>query len=305
MRPSTIVHRVAPSRRWSALLACLAMACLALAMTSAPALAKGEKNPDEILHKEDFLKFQNCPMEVAKACLYGETLEGEFKLGSKTTQIVNPVILQGGLPFLGTLTVPLLAPRFGAEEASKTPQPVPGGLTGISELIGGPVNATAERAGTIEVTPTNLGFGRNIAVVFPIKIHLENENLGPNCYIGSDAEPVVLHLTDATTEPPEGVEPISGKVGTNKGIDKSRIAAFYNNTLVDNTFPVPAATGCGEGLLETVLTAAVNAGIGLPSPAGTSKAVLTGNQFTALSTWVSKYDKKAIKAKEKELAGKG
>ena len=235
MRPSTI--------GWRGLLACMAIACLALAMTSAPALAKGEKNPDDILHKEDFLKFQNCPMEVAKACLYGETLEGEFKLGNKTTTLVNPTILQGGLAFLGAVTLPLLPPRFGADEVSKSPQPVPGGLTGVSELIGGPVNATAEQAGTIIVTATNLGFGHDTAVEFPIKIHLENENLGPNCYIGSDAEPVVLKLTDGTTKPPEGVEPMTGKIGVNKGIDKARIAAFYNNTLVDNTFEVPGSDG--------------------------------------------------------------
>ena len=61
---------------------------------------------------------------------------------------------------------------------------------------------------------------------------------------------------------------------------------------------MPAATGCGEGVLEPVLTAAVNAGIGLPASPGTSRAVLTGNQFVTLAKWVLKYDKKAIKAKE-------
>jgi hypothetical protein len=299
MRPSTFAHPAVPRRRWRVVLMCLAMACLGLALTGAPALAK-EKNPDDVLHKEDFAKFQNCPLNVAEACLYGETLEGEFKLGSKTTAIVNPVILQGGLAYLGAVTLPLLPPRFGAEEASKTPQPVPGGLTGISELIGGPVNATAEQAGTIIVTATNLGFGRGIAVEFPIKIHLENETLGPNCYIGSDEEPVVLKLTDGTTEPPEGVEPMKGKIGTNKGIDKSRIAEFVNNTLVDNTFAVPGVHGCGTtSLLEPVINTAVDVGIGLPSAAGTSHAVLTGNQFTALGKWVTKYDGKIIKAKEK------
>src|SRR6185437_13676471 len=236
MRPSWI--------GWRGLIACLAMACMALAITSAPALAK-EKSPDQILHKEDFVKFQNCPVDVAEACLYGETLSGEFKLGNKTTELVNPTILQGGLAFLSTLTLPLLPPRFGAEEVSKSPQPVPGGLTGVSPLIGGEVFATAERAGTINVTAVDLGFGHDTAVEFPIKIHLENENLGPNCYIGSDEEPVLLKLTDGTTKPPEGVEPISGKIGTIKGIDKARISAFYGNTLVDNTFAVPAAKGCG------------------------------------------------------------
>jgi hypothetical protein len=281
------------------LIACLALACLALAAMSAPAFA--EKDPDQVLHKEDFLKFQNCPIDVGKGCLYGETLSGEFKLGNKTTELVNPTVLQGGLPYIGTTTLTMIPPRFGAEQVSKSPQPIPGGLTGISPLLGGEASATAEQAGPIVVTAVFLGFGHDIAVEFPIKIHIENENLGPNCYIGSDAEPVMLRLTDGVTSPPEGVEPIEGKIGENRGLDKGRIIAFFNNTLVDNTFAVPAAKGCGEGVLEPVLTAAVNAGIGLPSPAGTSHAILTGNQFTSFSNWVAKYDKKAIKAKEKAL----
>ena len=140
MRPSTIV----PSRGWRTMLMCLALGCLALAFTSSPALAK-EKNPDDILHKEDFLKFQNCPTNLGEACLYGETLSGEFKLGNKTTELVNPTILQGALEYEGLGTLPLIPPRFGAEEVSKSPQPVPGGLTGVSPLIGGEVTATANR----------------------------------------------------------------------------------------------------------------------------------------------------------------
>lgn len=299
MRPSTIDHSATPSRRWRGVLASLALACLALAMMSTPALAK-EKDPTQVLHKEDFLKFQNCPIDVAKGCLYGETLEGEFKLGSKTTTLVNPTILQGGLAYIGTTTLPMIPPRFGAEQVSKTSQPIPGGLTGVNELIGGPASATAEQAGTIMVTSVFLGFGHDIAVEFPIKIHLENENLGPNCYIGSDEEPVMLRLTDGTTSPPEGVEPMSGKVGDNKGLDKGRVIAFFNNTLVDNTFAVPAAKNCGtSALVEPIITAAVNAAIGLPAAPGVSHAILTGNQFTSFSNWVAKYDAKAIKAKEK------
>jgi hypothetical protein len=274
----------------------LAAVCLVLAATAS---ASAAPDPNNKLNKAEFAKFVNCPIDLGKGCLYGETLEGEFKLGSKTTPIVNPTILQGGLAYIGTETLPMIPPRFGAEELSKVSQPLPGGLTGLTEIVGGPVNATAELAGTPIVTAVFLGFGHDTAVELPIKVHLENELLGPNCYIGSDAEPVVLKLTDGTTKPPAGTEPISGKIGTNEGRDKGRLIAFINNTLVDNTFAVPAAKNCGtNALLEPVITAAVNVGAGLPAAPGVSRAVLTGNQFTTFSNWVEKYDKKLLKEKE-------
>ena len=273
----------------------MVLAALALlAIMAAPALAIPGK-----VNKADFIKFQNCPITQGEACLYGETLEGEFKLGSKTSPLKNPVVLQGGLIDTKEFNeVPIIAPRFGVPIMSKTPQEVPGGLTGLTELIGGPVFATAELAGTPEVATVRLLAAKGTAVILPIKVHLENETLGPNCYIGSDEEPVVLHLTDGTTEPPEGTEPMTGKIGTVAAPDKNRVVEFKNNTLVDNTFAVPAAKGCGEGLLEPVITAAVNAGSGLPSSPGTSHAVLTGNQYTSFSSWVAKYDKKIIEEKE-------
>jgi len=287
-------RRGARRTRWA--LALTASAILALAAGTA---AAAETNPLKKINKGEFAKFVNCPIAVAKGCLYGEVLEGEFKLGSKTAPIVNPVILQGGLAVIGFESLPLIPPRFGAETMSKSSEPLPGGLTGLSELIGGPVSATAELAGTPIITAVFLGFGHDTAVELPIKVHLENELLGPNCYIGSDAEPVVLKLTDGTTDPPKGVEPISGKIGTNEGRDKGRLLTFINNTLVDNTFAVPAAKNCGTTpLLEPIITAAANLDAGLPAKPGESRAVLTGNQYTTFSKWVEKYDKKLLKEKE-------
>lgn len=277
-----------------------AVACLALAALSTPAGAA--KNPLNEIHKEEFLKFQNCPINLDKACAYGETLKGEFKFGNKSTPITNPVILQGGFKELGFGVYPLDPPLYGAELMSKTPQPVPGGLTGETELIGGPVSATAEVAGEVLFRPDAVGFGEHVGVKLPIKVHLENEDLGPDCYIGSNEDPIVLHLTDGATEPPEGsgIEVIHGSVGTNEGRDKGRLLAFIGNKLVDNLFEVPAATNCGPNeLLNPVVTAAVNASLGLPSAAGKNLAVLEGNLFNTFSQWVEKYDKKAIKEKQK------
>jgi hypothetical protein len=273
----------------------VALAAMALlAMLATPALGA------EKLNKADFAKFVNCPTEKGEGCIYAETLSGEFKIGSKTTPIVNPTIIQGGLSDLKEYALrPLLTPKFGAEELSKSPQSLPGGLTGLTEIVGGPVFATAELAGTPALGPVGLLGAEGTAVELPIKVHLENELLGPNCYIGSDAEPIVLHLTDGTTRPPAGIEPISGKVGEAKAIDHIRILEFLNNTLVDNTFPVPAATGCGTSpLVEPVITAAVNLGSGLPAAPGTSHAILTGNQYASTRPWVLKYDKKLLKEKE-------
>ena len=293
MRPlETHEGRSLPGRL-AAAIALAAIAVLALAAT--PALAVPGK-----VNKADFARFQNCPIEKGEACLYGETLEGEFKIGNKTTPLTNPVILQGGLIDLKEFKeYPLYPPRFGAEEASKSPQTVPGGLTGLSEAVGGPVIAVAEQAGTIEVAPVRLLGDKGAGVVLPIKVHLENEQLGPNCYIGSDAEPIVLHLTDGTTEPPEGTEPISGSIGKAGAVDKLRMLQFIDSSLVDNTFPVPAATGCGtSALLEPVITALVNVDEGLPAAAGKSYAILTGNQYATTTPWVVKYDKKLLEEKE-------
>ncbi len=287
MRPST-------QRRWLAL-ACAAIACLALAGASS---AGAEINKGKI-NKEDFLRFINCPTSEGKICTYGETLSGEFKMGSKSVPITNPTILQGGFEAEGFGAYPLIPPRFGALTLSKTPQPVPGGLTGLSEEVGGPVYATAELAGIPMLKPTALGFGEGKAIELPIKVHLENELLGPNCYIGSDAEPVVIALWDGTTEPPAGIEPMQGAIGTIKAMDKNKIAEFEGNKLVGNTFEAPAAKNCGtSALTEPVITALVNTAEGLPSAPGKNVAVLEGNLFTAFSTDVIKYDKKPLKEKE-------
>ncbi|HEX9481021.1 MAG TPA: hypothetical protein VF927_02865 [Solirubrobacteraceae bacterium] len=282
----------APARRLLIGMALAAIALLALAAT--PALAASKIN------KADFARFINCPVALGEGCLYAETLEGEFKIGSKTTPIVNPTIIQGGLADLKEFNgLPLIPPRFGAEELSKALQELPGGLTGLTNIVGGPVFATAELAGTPEIAPVGLLGREGTAVELPIKVHLENELLGPNCYIGSEAEPIVLHLTDGTTRPPEGIEPMTGEEGKATAIDKTRVLQFIGNKLVDNTFPVPAATGCGtNALLEPVVTAAVNLGSGLPAAAGTSHAILIGNQYASTSPWVLKYDKKLLKEKE-------
>ena len=57
-------------------------------------------------------------------------------------------------------------------------------------------------------------------------------------------------------------------------------------TLVDNSFAVPGADNCGtEGILDEVL----DLDKGLPSPAGSNTAILSGSSYTAPAKLVRKH----------------
>lgn len=274
------------------LLATLALAVPAIALSSAPAMAASA-------FKEEFAPFTNCPVEAAQWCVVATTRSGEFKLDLKTTKIQNPVVLQGGLGSQTFGEQPLLAP-IGVDALSKVPQEVPGGLTGISEAIGGPVFATAELAGSpsdILLSKGNLLAQEGTAVTLPIKVKLDNEILGANCYIGSDTEPIVLHLTTGTTNPSLPNQPISGSRGTLEGGGKGKIVKIKGNSLVDNNFAVPGANGCGGNPLIDLV---VDAGIGLPAPAGFNTAIMNGELEETAAVWAAKYKPKVKKPKKEK-----
>ena len=63
---------------------------------------------------------------------------------------------------------------------------------------------------------------KGAAVTLPLKVKLSNEMLGEECYIGSDAEPIVLHLTTGETAPPAGTEPIRGSISPEEGLAKAK-----------------------------------------------------------------------------------
>jgi hypothetical protein len=271
--------------RGRALATTMAFACLgAVALAAAPA-ALGSKL------KEEFALFVDCPTATAGVCTVAKTSSGEFVMGTKTVPINQTITLQGGLAFSSLQTQPLIAARDG-NTLSKTPLTIPGGLLGVAN-IGGEVTATAELAGTasdILINQYFLAEGRETAVVLPLKIKLDNPLLGENCYIGSNESPVLLHLTDGTTNPPFPGTPISGNKGTIGNSARGKITVISNNTLVDNSFPVPAATNCGSNpLLAPVVTLLVNLDAGLPSGAGRNKAVMTGFFEQTLSVYAAKF----------------
>jgi hypothetical protein len=271
------------AKRMLTVLVFVAAAALTTLGGATPALASSAV-------KEEFAPFANCPVESSAVCVVATTTGGEFVLDHKTVTIDKTITLQGGLATNDTKPTPLIAPTDG-ETLSNTPLTVPGGLAGI-EGLGGEVTATAELAGPITVSEFGFLSGREPAVTLPLKIKLGNPILGESCYIGSESEPLILHLTTGTTSPPFPAQPIAGSAGTFEGKDKNRIRTFQNTSLVDNDFSVPGATGCGA-----LVSLLVDADVGIPASPGESKAVMNGVLEETPVEWARKYIPKKKKKK--------
>jgi hypothetical protein len=268
----------------------------AIAVPSAMAEPKGE-----------FSVFKECPIGTAglKGCLVSRTESGEIVMGNKkeakektAVPIVNTQTLQGGFgnPNPETGQEPFYGAKNG-ETLSKTGQKVPGGVTDFvkcNEISNGILRTLCEwvfengLTGVTAVTelakPASDIYLNEYALesefpyppyppalVLPVKIHLENDLFGGECYIGSNSEPIELALTTGATDPPPPNVSIHGKLGEMYGKDGGEILVIKDNTLKGNAFAVGKAHGCGllgllDGLIESKL--------GLPSPAGENTAIL-------------------------------
>ncbi len=267
-------------------------------------------------HTGEWAKFNNCPSTNAEVfkCMQAITRGGKVVLGNKTVPIVNPVTLQGGVGkavkaeernskfFAATNGVPSLSP---------TPQPVPGGLTGLvnckeisnflvrlgceavfeNGLTG--VNATLELArpaSEIIVNENHLSFEEETALTLPVKVHLENPLLGSTCFIGSSSSPIIWHLTTGVTSPPAGTSPLTGTLGEVFFLEEAQILQTKGSELVDNTWSAPSASGCGGFGVELILDPIINASVGVPAAAGKNAAVLGETEIAlALAEQVNKH----------------
>jgi hypothetical protein len=259
----------------AALAACLS----AIGVSSAMATPKGE-----------YAVFAQCPLSNTElsGCLVSRTESGHITMGKTEVPIVKTQTLQGGL----INVVPGLkkmAAALNGETLTKTPQKVPGGLLGFvkcNEIKGEGVfeklergacelifengttgvNATtelAEPAGSVLLSLAEAELETGTALRLPIKVKLENPLLGKECYIGSNAHPIVLELTTGTSGT------LKGKLGEISTKAEGGILVVKNNTLVNGTFSAPAATGCGE-FFSFLLDPVINSKIGLPATSGNS-----------------------------------
>lgn len=247
-----------------------AVAAIIAAMALAPMASAKEPAPG-------YSQFAGCPSPEEKAglstCIRSEVYGGFLQTGKKTVPIEHPLVISGGV------NEELEGFSFNSKGGlTKVKQKVPGGVFGLTgltfllELLGSEaltLYAVTELAGT----PTNFNFN---TVTLPIKVHLENSVLGNNCYLGSNSNPIVLHLTTETTNPPPPNKPITGKEPELEVEAEKEIVRFKHGTYVDNSFSVPGASGCTLtlfGFIPISINGLVNEQVGLPSAAGKNSTV--------------------------------
>jgi len=236
-----------------------------------------------------FEQFKGCPTPAEKSllfCVRSDITGGHLQVGKKDVPIEKPLVLSGAVN--GLFEEFTAGPEGGL---SKTPQKVPGGVVGLTgltwllEFFGSEaltLYATTELAGP----PTNFTVS---TVTIPIKVHLTNPAglLGNTCYIGSNSNPITLHLTTGTTSPPAPNKPITGK--SPEISESGGILYLKNGVYVDNSFSAPGASGCELklfGFIPISLNGFVNEQSGLPAAAGTNEAVQNFNIEFALQSTV-------------------
>lgn len=262
----------------------------------------------------EYVNYSQCPLgnPALEACFFSKSTGGSVTTGSKTVPVQNPQIVQGGLDYVvpGELLGPINF--IGAKNGQTlvpTPQPVPGGLLGVTAPTWWPkfiqdwfnglinegftgVTATVELAGpasSIKLSFLNSLIKSGTALEMPVKIKLGNAILGNNCYIGSNSSPVIWKLTTGTTAPPPPNTPISGTSGTTSIVSEGNILRVTGAKLVDNSFAVPGASGCG-GIFSFLVDPLVNSTIGVPAAAGKNTAILENNLEIAVPSAVEASD---------------
>jgi len=251
----------------------------------APSALASSHNP-----KGEFAQFAECPLNNAKVteCVYSLTNGGSVTIGKKTVPLKNPVTLQGGT-FLNEAEETVFVGAENGDTLSKTKQPVPGGLLGITapewwpewlrewfnEFINNGftgVFATVELAApasAIQLNTNNLINQEGTALGLPVKVKLDNAILGSNCYIGSDEKPIQIDFTTGKSGS------LEGSVGTITFNKEFTLVTVSGGKLVNGTFAAPGASGCG-GIFSFFIDPLVDSILGTPSASGKNTATLEG-----------------------------
>src|SRR5262249_24041817 len=222
--------------------------------------------------------FTRCPVDdptmlaadgvnTIPVCVTSNSTHGSITIGTTSNLTGNTNLQIGLVANSGVFTV--VSPAGGAV-ISDPVTVTAGGVT---------ATATVESAGNPSDFDLIAGITLGMPILtLPIKIHLESVpgsavDLGPSCFLGSDASPILLHpentdISNLTatfgTFDPDGPPNPNGPLTT---------LVVSNLTQGDNTVSVPGATGCGPNG-DGTLNGAVNAIVGLPAPSGSNHLVL-------------------------------
>jgi hypothetical protein len=250
-------------RNQSRLLAILAAALVVIAV-AAPAAGAATPAPG-------YSQFAGCPSPEENpnitSCQRSVITGGYLKLGNKKVPISKPLVLSGGSGVEGVNYA------YNSQGGlSKTQLQVPGGvigLTGLDWLVNFldvdslQLFSEPQLAGTPTITGPE-------TVTLPLKFRLINPVLGNNCYIGSNTNPVVIHLSTGTSGS------LTGKSPEYQFDPATVILTAKNGTFVNQTFTAPGATGCKLTLLGFIpisLNSVVNSTSGLPAGPGVNETV--------------------------------
>ncbi len=247
--------------------------------------------------KGEWQRFNRCPVDdpsmlasstnvgTLAICLTVESSKGLLTIGG-TTLPTGPINSQMGV--IGNEAAALFNAVASEGSGIAAPaQPIPGGLAALvcakgsafkgdlcSEASSRPArlnNVTSKLETAGSPSNFNLFAGLQIGipiVTLPVKVHLQNPILGPNCFIGSNAHPILLQ--PASTRQPEPAAFRFDAEGTPDPEGVIFDAFFTHAAQADVTFAVGTATGCGSG---GRLDDAINHRFGLPSPAGANSMV--------------------------------
>ncbi len=291
-----------------------AFVTVAFTASSAPAF----KNPDKSAKI-----FANCPTTGEAdgfpdvACTVGATEPkegGQFTVGPITVPIVKQIVLQYGIAE-GEHEEELLyvPPTHGAEAITPTPEKVPGEpIAHISEAEQEELGwseglkysyklaqkhhavktayETIELAGIPATSVENIITESGVGVEAPVKIKAENKwlsELGDVCYVGSNEEPIVQHLTSGESESPLTHETLHGAKGELEFLHEGQEVIESHSDLIDNTYAVPGASCTGPD--ASVVAATINKEFGLPAPAGASITEIKGSLYLASANYVKEH----------------
>ena len=279
----TGISRVA----WSAAL--VGGALMYVGLVATPARAVGYPAPGGI-----YAPFTDCPLHnpvmrlaapgFAMGCIKSITPSGIFTINGIPVPITQPVTVQFGTysdqDSSGNQVFHVVPPQ-DHNELLASPEVIPNGLLLLVCTTGDPAVAKlckkAMKSGHTDLSVqvelagdiTNFSPLGSPPFTLPIQVSLQNPLLTGQCSIGSDSDPIVLNPL---------FNPL-GMFAFQPDPDPTRfpnvaVLAIKGSTLTDDTFSVPAATGCGPG---GVADAAINAFLGLPSPSGNNHLVLNDN----------------------------
>ncbi|HXB63328.1 MAG TPA: hypothetical protein VNV42_00485 [Solirubrobacteraceae bacterium] len=263
-----------------------------------------------------FSIFSGCPLGELEQlganpdtslCFYGQITSGQMAIGGLRVPFARTITLEGGFAQTGNpenerefFMVPNPGGQTlaGAELAIRPDMLDCAGITGSGKmekedrLVCG-LNPGLQVA--LEVVTSakhraifnlfSLARREGVALTLPVRLHLKGALLGAACYIGSEADPIEWHLTDGRTDPEPPAEAISGKLGQLETLEEPKLVMLRvpNELLVDNTFSVPAAQGCGEASLSAFVGQLIDAELRLPSKDGHSSIVMSGTLNVAVS----------------------